>query len=348
MIKFLFVALLTIAIPALVCAQTDDIRLRDFSMSDSVAAKYAGHSLDNLPLLSHLLTQHLPDDALKFRAIFKWVCENIENDYQLFTENQRQRSKIKDVQQLKEWNATMQKRMFATLLKKRSTVCTGYAYLIKELSQFAGITAEIVDGYGRTVAANIGGEGVMNHSWTAVLLEDRWYLCDATWASGVIDVSQKQFVRKYDDAYFLSEPHYFIRNHYPANLRWTLLETNPSLETFLNRPIVYSKAYHHKILPQNPDLFDLDPVDASLRLQVVIEDGSQLRLSLRTNDEFAKPVECAMMNGNICTVDFTSKRKSSYLLHVMVNNDPVFTYRVSKKVKSKKQETYNTSEGRKR
>jgi hypothetical protein len=335
MTKVLFIALFFIGNLGALCAQTSDIRQLDYSTSDSVAVKYAGHSLDNLPLLSYQLTQNLANDALKFRAMFKWVCDNVENDYKLFTENQRNRNKITDAERLKQWNATMQKRMFATLLKRRSTVCTGYAYLVKELCQFAGITAEIVDGYGRTVAANISGKGVMNHSWTAVLLNDKWYLCDATWASGVIDVAQKQFIRKYDDAYFLSEPEYFIRNHYPADMRWTLLEKNPSLATFLNRPIVYSNAYKHHVLPQYPDLFEITPADTTLLFQIINASAGEFQASLRVNDEFPKRVSCTRADKNICTLEFTPRRRSSYLLHVIVNDEAVFTYRVLKNTSAK-------------
>jgi transglutaminase/protease-like cytokinesis protein 3 len=342
MIKLFFVALFFIANSGLLCAQTSDIRQLDYSSSDSVAAKYAGHSVENLALLSYQLTQNLPNDALKFRAIFKWVCDNIENDYELFTENQRNRNKINDPEQLKQWNATMQKRMYATLLKRRSTVCTGYAYLIKELCQFAGITAEIVDGYGRTVRANIGGKGIMNHSWTAVRLNNKWYLCDATWASGVIDVAQKHFVRKYDDAYFLSEPQYFIRNHYPADVRWTLLEKNPSLATFLNRPIVYNNAYKHQVLPHYPDVFEITPADTTLQFQVINESGREFQVSLRVNDEFTKRVSHTRADENICTIEFSPRRRSTYLVHVMVNGDAVFTYRVSKN-RSAKDNNYSKS-----
>jgi hypothetical protein len=310
----------------------DNIRSVPFEVADSVAAKYAEHSLENLPLLAHRLTHDLSGDALKFRAIFMWVCRNIENDYQLFTENQRNRSRLKDPEELKNWNAKMQARMFEALVKKRRTVCTGYAYLIKELCQFAGITAEIVDGYGRTIAANIGGEGAVNHSWTAVRLNAKWYLCDATWASGVIDLTHKQFLKKFDAAYFLADPEYFIRNHYPADLRWTLLNENPTLTTFLNRPIIYSNAYKYKILPLGPDQFEIETLQKKLPFHFkrdssndfpirIMEENGSLQSALAIPDQSEQ---------NTHVIEYTT-RPGRHLMHVMVNNEIVFTYAVHKK-----------------
>lgn len=300
-----------------------------FLKSDSVAARYQDHDLKNLPLLSHRLTSDLPDEVSKFRAIYKWVCNNIDNDYRLFAENQRNRQKLKDPVALKAWNAKMQSRMFELLLKKRRTVCTGYAYLIKELAMFAGIQAEIVDGFGRTSQANIGGEGLVNHSWTAVKLNNQWYLCDATWASGAIDINAKSFVKKYDDAYFLADPKYFICNHYPTDAKWTLLENPPSRAAFLNAPIIYSASYKHKILPQSPDQFEVKAKNRKLVIEVRNESGRDLPMNLLilANSVSVTKSKSQTQEG-IDIIEHAFSRRGSYLVHVLVDRDAVFTYRV--------------------
>ncbi|HEY0653057.1 MAG TPA: transglutaminase domain-containing protein [Chryseosolibacter sp.] len=312
-------------------AQRTNIREEDFSASDSVAAKYKGHSLHNLPALAEKLTRDLPTDVHKFRAIYKWVCENIENDYQLFIDNQRNREKLNDPAELKEWNAKVQTRMFDNLLKKRKTVCTGYAYLIKELSHFAGITAEIVDGYGRTIASNIGGKGIANHSWTAVQLEGRWYLCDATWASGAIDFTHKIFVKRYDDAYFLSDPEFFIRNHYPLDLRWTLLDQNPTLEDFLNRPIVYSPAYRHQILPVSPDRFQVESQERKVVIKIITKRNEHPSITFMLNSGSPQSAVVVEESPGNYRVECSFSRQPGGPLHVMVNGDVVFTYRLMRK-----------------
>lgn len=321
--------LFCVTVTASLSAQRNDFEALDFSASDSVAARYQGHALRNLPLLSHRLTNDLPDEVMKFRAIYKWVCDNIENDYTLFTTNQRNRGKLKNANELKVWNTKMQARMFETLLKKQRTVCTGYAYLIRELSMLAGIRAEIVDGYGRTIQANIGGDGVINHSWTAVQLNNKWYLCDATWASGAIDLTNKNFIKKYDEAYFLSNPEYFIRNHYPADTKWSLLDQTPPLKTFLNGPIVYSNSYRYKVLPQSPDQLEIETVDKKLTLHIKNNSGRELPISLIIADN---PVHLSPSKLDAQTstqiIQHKFSGRGTYLVHVIADDKPMFTYRV--------------------
>jgi transglutaminase/protease-like cytokinesis protein 3 len=90
------------------------------------------------------------------------------------------------------------------------------------------------DGYGRTAQSNIRGEGIANHSWSAVQLNRIWYLCDATRSSGAVDVAQSRFMRNFNDCYFLADPDLFVRNHYPLDSSWMLLAKKPTLHDFLN------------------------------------------------------------------------------------------------------------------
>jgi hypothetical protein len=300
-----------------------------FIRSDSVAAAYKGASLQNLPVLAHKLTHSLPTDVEKFRAIFKWVAENITNDYQLFTRNQKMRAKLKDPAERKAWNDKMQPQVFQRLRERKSTICTGYAYLIKELCAFAGITAEIVDGYGRTINANIGGDGIVNHSWNVVRLNNRWYLCDATWASGVIDATHHQFIPKYEDVYFLSPPDYFIRNHLPLDSKWMLTDMRVDLRTFLNRPIIYPAAYKHKILPIAPDTFTITLHDQTLSITLESETSAPPALRLIVNTHL--PVSVALTpdaNGHL-TAQHRLPGKGRYTVHGLIDQDVVFTYSVT-------------------
>ena len=63
----------------------------DFSKADSIAFSHKGHSLRNLPVLTHQLTKDLTTDVEKFRAIFTWVCTNIENDYQSYLKTRKKK-----------------------------------------------------------------------------------------------------------------------------------------------------------------------------------------------------------------------------------------------------------------
>ncbi len=204
-------------------AQQSDFKTISFKKADNIAALLEGKELNNLPLLAHNLTYKLDTDVERFRAIYYWVCHNIKNDYYLMVKNDRMRRKLKnDITQLNTWNKTFKKEVFNKLSKERKTLCTGYAFLIKELAMHAGLECEIVNGYGNT-SNSFKNLKMPNHSWNVIKLNGKWYLCDATWSSGFIDESY-QFKFNYNDAFFLMEPQQFGKNHKPLNSKWFLYD----------------------------------------------------------------------------------------------------------------------------
>ncbi|MBX2893897.1 MAG: hypothetical protein KF763_00530 [Cyclobacteriaceae bacterium] len=92
---------------------------------------------------------------------------------------------------------------------------------MRELALVVDIECVIVDGYGRTLGSKLK-KGFPNHNWNAVKLNEKWYLCDPTWASGKISAENKQFVARFNDFYFLTEPSVFGRNHFPLEPKWLL------------------------------------------------------------------------------------------------------------------------------
>src|SRR5262249_42776774 len=122
-------------------------------------------------------------------------------------------------------------------IAKKRTVCTGYAYLVRELALQAGLSCVRIDGYGRAGRSRVD-KAKPNHSWSAIQLNHRWYLCDPTWSSGVIEGPSKKFLKKYDSAFFLADPSQFAQGHYPLDTSWMLLKKKPTLDEFLNRPIM--------------------------------------------------------------------------------------------------------------
>ena len=62
-------------------AQKSHFKHIDFKTADSIAKSYKGSSLKNLPILAYNLTQNLDTQVEQFRAIYTWVCFNIESDH---------------------------------------------------------------------------------------------------------------------------------------------------------------------------------------------------------------------------------------------------------------------------
>src|SRR4051812_30815543 len=92
----------------------------EIQKADSIAHLYPGHSLSDLGLLSYKLTSPLSTDTGKFRAIYTWVCTNIQGDYDLMEYCRRRRAKLKG-ERLESWSKDFNKIVIEMLLERRRT-----------------------------------------------------------------------------------------------------------------------------------------------------------------------------------------------------------------------------------
>ena len=337
MIRGLIIALLLIG--GGLQAQISDFGKIDFSKADSIADLYHKEDLKSLPLLSQKLTDSLTTDIEKFRAIYTWVCKNITNDHAAYLRNRKNREKLQGNEEaLENWNRTFSKKVFAKLLKEQKTVCTGYAYLVRELSGYAGIECKIIDGYGRTGLTNIEDLSIPNHSWNAVWLNDKWYLCDATWSSGTFMIPSYEFKAEYNDGYFLADPVLFARNHYPLEDKWLLLESSFTIDEFLNGPVVYEYAFNHQINPISPQKLNLNhPKNEPIHFYFKAPETLRLldidiELAYGDNTREVKP-EVDYTDDGLVDLSYTFERQGRFDIHIRVNKEIVATYSVRVKKK---------------
>ena len=176
MIKWIFL-IITLISQLEIKAQISDFKNINFKNADKIAFDYKGNDLSNLPGLAYNLTHNLSSDVEKFRAIYLWVSTNIEGDYDGFRKNIAKRSKYKNdsLEQYK-WNKSFSNQVFKKLAKEKKTICTGYAYLVKNLANLANIKCEIIDGFGRNESTEASKSKFPNHSWNAVQINNKWYL----------------------------------------------------------------------------------------------------------------------------------------------------------------------------
>ena len=73
-----------------------------------------------------------------------------------------------------------------------------------------------------------------NHAWNVVKLDGEYIIFDLTWASGY--GSGDSFRREFKPEYFNPKPEDFIRDHFPDNSKWQLLEKPISKKEFINSP----------------------------------------------------------------------------------------------------------------
>lgn len=331
--RYVFLFYFAFIAPVVLKAQISDFAHIDFRKADSVAAAYPNHSLFDLRSLALKLTRPLHTDVEKFRALYVWTCINIESDYYLYLKNEHARRNLTTPQELNAWNMKLNPIVFDVLLNKHRTVCTGYAYLLRELCLHANLTSVIVDGYGRTAQANLGGKGIPNHSWSAVKLKGKWYLCDATWSSGAINAENGSFVKKFDGAYFLADPSLFVRNHYPLDSSWMLLHHKPTLAEFLNRPLTYTGIYPYEIHQLSPETYRItavkgQPVSFQFKTNGYAPINSvQLNIMRSGNVRVVNPKPYHPSSG-LYSVQHTFSAKGTYFVQVLLNGALAFSYTV--------------------
>ncbi len=322
-------------------AQITDFKHIDFTLAENTAKLYAGEPINNLPLLTHKLTFKLKSDVEKFRAIYYWVCHNIKNDYHTFRKIKTKRRKLQnDSTAFYKWQNSYRKKVFNRLLNHKKTVCTGYAYLIEQMAFIANIECVMINGYARNSNTNVDTLEFPNHTWNAVKLDNKWYLCDPTWSSGFIDTDYT-FLRDFNNGYFLTVPSLFAKNHHPLNKKW-LLGIKQSKESFISTPIIYDVTFEYGIMPIEPKklymkVTEKTPISFTFKTTQKININ---KISLVYYNENNKEVELKTNNlsyeKGILKFNTIITKEKTYDIHVKINNEVISSYSVyvNRKAKS--------------
>ncbi|WCO03687.1 transglutaminase domain-containing protein [Psychroserpens ponticola] len=314
-------------------AQLSDFDHIDFKKADSIALVYKGDDLKNLPELSHNLTSNLDSDVERFRAIYIWVCTNVANDYGLYLKNKKKREKFEDDSlKLEAWNESFKKKLFSKLRKRKKTICSGYAYLVSELSRLANINCRMVNGFGRTSTTSIDNFNAPNHSWNAVKLDNKWYLSDPTWASGIVHPFNYGFKFNYNNGLFLTSPEFFALTHYPIESKWMFLDNEiPTFQSFLENPILYGKAYKHLSAHLTPNTLNntiqknetitfkyelIEPIDKE-QISFIIDNGY--------NTITTKP-KSVVIDDLSLTLEYQFNKTGYYDTHFLIGENLIVTY----------------------
>ncbi|MBK6936056.1 MAG: hypothetical protein IPH18_03610 [Chitinophagaceae bacterium] len=195
--------------------------------------------------LSKKLVANCKTDKEKVRVLFRWVTDNISyrTRHKKPAGNSTLRSSkpvldeikpadINDIAPLKPLN----ERVAEDVLRSRLAVCDGYTRLFKTLCDYAGLRCEIILGYARTDNNKPNVRFGVNHYWNAVWFDSSWHLMDVTWASGYITRTGDEFVSEYDSRYFMATPEQCIKDHFPDDPRWSLLQDNYVPDEFRHSP----------------------------------------------------------------------------------------------------------------
>lgn len=210
-------------------AQEFDPGQFDYSKVDSVMSD-PDIKFSSIDRLSEFINSTFTTDHERLRAIFKWVTHNIK-----YSDDLKQ--------------ATPDK-----VYKSKKAVYQGYSELFKTLCDKSGISCRVVAGVARNdIAALNSKSGGAGHAWNIVILNDKQYLIDATWAAGYYDKATRKFTRVFENGYFLAFPEIFVRQHFPKASEDQLLESPVSKNVFMERPLYLSGAITNEINTFSPD-----------------------------------------------------------------------------------------------
>jgi hypothetical protein len=102
------------------------------------------------------------------------------------------------------------------VLKKRVTVCDGFAALYAALARAAGLEVQIVHGYAK--AYGVKTHEVFeksNHAWILLKLDGKWHTVDPTWGAGF--VRDDAYTKQRDTVYFYGQPEELQFTHWPVD-----------------------------------------------------------------------------------------------------------------------------------
>ncbi|MBS1917089.1 MAG: hypothetical protein JST87_12500 [Bacteroidetes bacterium] len=302
-------------------------------------------------ILARTLTAPFTTDLQKVRAIFSWIAQHIE--YSSGRRNYiKSPAKAYSFQKLnveEDTGAIKSANEFVAeiVLANRAGRCEGYSRLFKTLCDYAGIRSEIITGYARGNMSS-SSRFVSNHFWNAVFVDSAWHLLDVTWASGSVSFFSDRFIPKFDDYYFFTSPDIFIKDHFPDDLKWTLLSNPPPVEEFRRSPFKPSAYVKYDILSFKP---------SSGWIETFPGDTIQIELTTTTNQlnkivatDTARLFESEMLFADSSVVSLQpstvvedKKVRYNYVvtspdvqwLQVMYNNDVVLRYKLRvKKLKA--------------
>lgn len=307
----------------------------NFAAIDWQVRSVQSASLDSL---SSRLTGTYTNELDKVRAIFSWICQNIRYNVDLFRPVAlRARYLPEPIDSIMEWPSADE--MFAQkVLRRGVAVCEGYARLFKVLCQYAGVEAAVLNGYVRTNMDRSRERFRTNHTWNAVRIDSAWHLVDATWGAGFVTYAD-EFVQQQNDFYFLTPPEVMIRDHYPEDLRWTLMEQPPSLAEFRKMPFKSKSFLRYGIQSYAPSKGILQgEVGDTLSFFISLRDIRRSKtissdpftdstlFSLSPFSAFVKPEKEL---GDNVYYSFVVDAKTEWV-HLLFNNDVILRYHLSR------------------
>jgi len=280
--------------------QSDTTAAR-YALADALADSAPSGIERSVPALAAYLAQAGRDDLMRARALYRWLTGHLTYDVEGF-----RRGQPGDLSP-------------EAVLSRGRSVCEGFAGLAEALGEAMGLKVEVVrgwsKGYGYTPGQKL--DGPTNHAWDAVEIDGRWRLMDPTWGAGYLDGSM-QFVRQFQEHYFLTKPEEFVFDHLPENPGWQLLERPLTAAEYADlvylRPMFFQAGFRignhdHLVIAADSRLTVTLGVAQPVEMSAQVLDAASLR---PLGGEFA----FVQVGSDEARIDARLPRPGSYLLRL--------------------------------
>ena len=192
-----------------------------FDRIDAMARQTRAPKDHSVEKLAASLAADCQSEKEKARAFFVWMAEHIRYDIKTF-------EKSDDLSHEK-WSLRQQPEQ---VLKTEKAVCAGYTRLYNALCHAVGMEALEVDGITKDQRGRVRQSG---HAWSLVRADGQWYLVDATWGAGDVDIEERKYIANFKPQYFFIAPETLLANHFPFDPLFQLLPA-PLTEAEFNLP----------------------------------------------------------------------------------------------------------------
>ena len=302
---------------------------QDFAKVDNIVKAYP-KSFSSPDKLAEQIGKDFKRDDEKARAIFTWLATNIKYDYAAYGVNERPVAySYRTEAEKQEKQAEMLRELAQKTLKSKKGVCQGYSTLFTVVATKLGLESEIIAGTSKSHPAHIGkGPGASDHAWNAVKIDGQWKLLDATWGAGTVTGAKPEFVFKFNDRYFFSDPDVFFLNHFPDDKKWLL--TDKTEKDFANLPLYYGNYLMagYEFITPNGGTFNTVPSGFIAFKVKNLQPGDTVNYAF-SKDKVFNPVKVEKQ-GDISTFNVPLSNKSVGTLTVYVNQKSIASYKINR------------------
>ena len=222
-----------------------------------------------------LLTKDIDDDFLKVKNIHDWIADNISYDASSY------------------FSDDIPEQSYVATLKRRTSVCAGYAHLVHKMCELSGIECAMVSGYARGYGFDIfdsGNVSERNHDWNAVKIKDNWYLLDVTWDAGYVNGRRKEYIKHYSTDYLFLHPRKMIYTHYPADSEWQLTDKHVTREDCLSMPLLQGRFFSYNLVLKDI-VSKINNVEDAFKFRIGLPNDVMVMVNMR--DENGKEIKNA-------------------------------------------------------